>query len=117
MNKLLTIRSFLLFALFAVAVSCNSAGKKKDKVTDNAAISAIEVSITGMTCSGCENTIQTNVAKIEGIKSIKANAVSGKALIEYNPGVADTAMIRKAITDSGYGVSGFMPASITDSIK
>lgn len=117
MNKLLPIKSLLLIALFAFFVSCNTTGKKQEKVTDNKPATAIEVSITGMTCTGCENTIQTNVAKIAGIKSVKANAVSGKAVIEFNSAIADTALIRKAITDSGYGVSGFMPAIVTDSIK
>lgn len=117
MKNLLALKAILMVAIMAIIVSCNSTGKKAEKGPENLKVSAIEVSITGMTCGGCEQTIQTSVSKVEGIKSVKASAVSGKALIELNPEGADTAMIRKAITDKGYGVSGFMAATLSDSIK
>ena len=101
----------------AVAVSCNTSGKKSEKESSILKVSAIEVSITGMTCAGCEQTVQTSVSQVGGIKSVKASAVSGLALIEFNPEGADTAMIRKAITDKGYGVTGFMMPTLPDSIK
>ncbi len=67
----------------------------------------MEVSIGGMTCTGCEETIQSNVGKLEGIKSVKASFKTGEAVIEYLPGVVDTAKIREAITASGYTVKKF----------
>jgi copper chaperone CopZ len=117
MKNLLPLKAIIMIAAIAILVSCNSTGKKSEKNSDNLKVSAIEVSITGMTCSGCEQKIQTSVAKIEGIKSVVASAVSGKAIVEFNPDGADTAMIRKAITESGYGVTGFRIATLTDSIK
>ena len=52
--------------------------------------SVIEVSIGGMTCTGCEQTIQNNVGKLEGIKSVKASFTTGIAMIEYFQGIVDT---------------------------
>jgi len=117
MKILHSFKSILLISVLTVAFACNSTGKKTEKAVDSDTVASIEVSITGMTCGGCEQTIQSNVSKIAGIKSVKANAASGIAFIEYNPGVADTAMIRKAITESGYGVAGFLKGNPTDSIK
>ena len=66
--------------------------------------SFIEVSIGGMTCTGCEQTIQAGIGKLEGIKSVKASYVAGNALVEFYPGITDTVKIKTAITGSGYTV-------------
>ncbi len=117
MKNLLALKTILLIALLAIIVSCNSTGKKVEKAPDTLKVSAIEVSITGMTCAGCEQTVQASVTKVGGVKSVTASAVSGNAIIEFNPEGSDTAMIRKAITDSGYGVTAFIIAAMPDSVK
>jgi len=101
-----------LVGLF-IALSVVSCGKSK-KTADNPATmekSIIEVSIGGMTCTGCEETIQSRVGMLEGINSVKASYVSGKALVEYLPGITDTVKIKAAITGSGYTVKNFKPAT------
>jgi copper chaperone CopZ len=85
-----------------IAVSCG--GHKQEKSTDQGEASLIEVKIEGMTCTGCEQTIQRNVGKLEGIKSVKATFTDGRAVIEYFPGTVDTLKIKNAITGSGYKV-------------
>ena len=107
MKNLLTIKSVILIAVLAIAIACNTTGKKVEKAVDDGRVVKVEVSVTGMTCSGCEQTIQKNVAKLEGIKSVKALSAMGKAFIEYSPSLVDTAKIRTAITESGYSVTGF----------
>jgi len=105
-------RPIFLIGLF-IALSVVSCGKSK-KTADNPATmekSFIEVSIGGMTCTGCEETIQARVGMLEGINSVKASYVSGKALVEYLPGITDTVKIKAAITGSGYTVKNFKPAT------
>ena len=63
--------------------------------------SKIEVSIGGMTCTGCEQTVQSSVAKLEGIKSVKASFTTGNAIIEYIPGKVDSLKIKEAIKRLG----------------
>lgn len=102
----------LLTGLF-VALSIVSCGKSK-KTADNPATmekSLIEVSIGGMTCTGCEQTIQAGISKLEGIKSVKASYITGNALVEYYSGVTDTFKIKEAITGSGYTVRKFKPVA------
>jgi len=105
-------RPIFLIVLF-IALSVVSCGKSK-KTADNPATmekSLIEVSIGGMTCTGCEETIQARVGMLEGINSVKASYVTGKALVEYLPGITDTVKIKAAITGSGYTVKNFKPAT------
>ena len=98
----------ILIVYILVAVSCSGNGKKADETEKNQKVSVIEVSIGGMSCTGCEQTIQNNVGKLEGIKSVKASYTTGMAMIEYFEGVADTTGIKEAISGSGYTVKKFI---------
>jgi copper chaperone CopZ len=93
--------------LLSTIISCSGNGKSTGSGNAVQEISRIEVSIAGMTCTGCEQTIQRNVGKLDGVKSVQASYKEGKALVEYVPSVADTAGIRSAITRSGYTVVSF----------
>ena len=90
MKKYNLTAGFILFVFVLAFASCKEGGKKTDKDTQLMEAEAIEVSIGGMTCTGCEQTIQTSVAKLEGVKSVKASFTTGNALIEYYPGVVDS---------------------------
>lgn len=95
----------LIFTLIMLTVSCG--GNKKEKSPETGIASVIEVKIEGMTCTGCEQTIQRSVAKLEGIKAVTATFTDGRAVIEYYPGSVDTLKIKDAITGTGYKVIKF----------
>jgi len=102
-----TTPNYLIFILAALlAISCGR-DKKIIKEGMPLEVSNIEVSIGGMTCTGCEQKIQAGVSKLDGIKSVKASHTAANALIEYYPDVVDTVKIREAITVSGYDVKKF----------
>ena len=105
-------QNIFLIGLFIVlaAVSCGK-NKKSPDMGASMEKSLIEVSIGGMSCTGCEQTIQSRVGMLEGIKSVKASYVSGNALVEYFPGLTDTVKIKTAITGSGYTVKKFKPVA------
>lgn len=115
MKNIPVIRFIVLFALFVAA--CNTTAKKPAKAVDDGRVSRIEVSIGGMSCTACEQTIQTSVSKLDGIKSVKASYTVGKAIVDYSPSLVDTSNIRKAITDVGYKVIGFASLLQSDQVK
>ena len=102
MKKRKFIAVISLLACILTAVACS--GNKQEKSAEKGTPSVVEVKIEGMTCTGCEQTIQRNVGKLEGIKSITATFTDGRAVIEYYPAVVDSFKIRDAITGSGYTV-------------
>jgi copper chaperone CopZ len=102
-----SIATLIVIVFLAISCSGNKSKGVKDETAQNPSL--IEVSIKGMTCTGCEQTIQTRVGGLEGVKSVKASFVTGKAMIEYLPGVTDTVKIKEMITGSGYGVVKFNP--------
>ena len=108
---------FILFVYILIAISCSGNGKKAAKTEEKREASVIEVSIGGMMCTGCEQTIQNTVAKLEGIKSVKASFTTGIAMIEYFQGIVDTSRIREAINGSGYSVKKFIAITKEDGEK
>jgi copper chaperone CopZ len=108
---LIEMKYLMLICLF-LSVSCNNAGTKKSSAVVKSAVQqnvktlAVELSIQGMTCLGCEQTIESGITTIQGVKNVKAYFQSGKAFVEFVPEVADTMQLKKKITASGYIVVG-----------
>ena len=112
----LAIPVTIIMALM-LSFSCGSKGKNPGNSDLKMEPSVIEVSIGGMTCTGCEQTIQTSISKLEGIKSVKASFVTGKAMVEYFPGITDTLKIKSAVTGSGYTVKRFAPVAESNAVE
>jgi copper chaperone CopZ len=100
------IVSALILSVIVVFSSCqgnkNADGGKKEIVT-----ASVEISIKGMTCTGCEQTIQTGISKLKGVESVKATFTDGKAIVVYVPGETDSLKMKEAITSRGYIVNKF----------
>ena len=43
----------------------------------------IELNVSGMHCSGCENRIKNSVSELKGVKKVKANHETGKVNITF----------------------------------
>jgi copper chaperone CopZ len=99
---------FLIIATAIILTSCGGGGKKQVKETPQQT-AMIEVSINGMTCTGCENTIQTNLEKVPGIISVTASYTIGNAIVEYEPGKVDTLKIKEVVDGLGYTAVKVMP--------
>jgi copper chaperone CopZ len=57
--------------------------------------------VVGMTCSHCERAIEAEVAAIDGVCSVTADAASGTVLIESSK-VLDVAAVAAAVDEAGY---------------
>ena len=58
--------------------------------------------VAGMHCASCEKVLKMDIGEIKGVKSVKANAVSG--MVEVEGEGFDVSAIKKAITQNGYKV-------------
>lgn len=102
--------SVLLVSLLFLA-SCGGGGGKKEVKSSAVAreTATIEVSITGMTCTGCENTIQSSLAEVPGVIGVTASHTAGNAIVEYNPALVDSVKIKEAVNSCGYNAVKVMP--------
>jgi|GEM_PF-586258 len=66
--------------------------------------------VEGMTCSGCERTVQRVVGNVEGVKSSKADLASSTVSVEYDPSKVTIDIIRSAVNSVGYKFVGERPS-------
>lgn len=65
--------------------------------------------VEGMTCSGCERTIQKVVSNLDGVTEAKADFSSSTVSVQYDPGKVKIDDIRSAINKVGYKFVGERP--------
>jgi copper chaperone CopZ len=60
--------------------------------------------VEGMTCTGCENHVQSEVNKLDGIISVKASYEQSNTIVKYDRTKVLNQQIVKAINSTGYKV-------------
>lgn len=106
------MRTLLNFALVILLISVIGCGKKNatqnagDKTTDTKGVTekveTVEFKCAGMHCSGCEETITTEVRKMDGVKDIKADSKSKVVSVSFDANKTNKDNISKTINAAGY---------------
>ncbi|WP_420319073.1 mercuric transport protein MerTP [Ekhidna sp.] len=71
---------------------------------DTTKTNKIVLDVKGMTCAGCEASIEHKVGMLQGVKSVDAIYAEGSATIEYVPSKLEEKTIIEAINKTGYTV-------------
>jgi copper chaperone CopZ len=61
--------------------------------------------MSGMTCASCEEHVNHEVKKLNGIVNSKTSYKNGNAIIEFDRTETNEAQIEKAINSTGYSVT------------
>ena len=64
----------------------------------------VDLPIEGMTCASCVNRIERFLSKTPGVESASVNLATESASIEFQPDLADRAVLIDAIKAAGYDV-------------
>ncbi len=65
----------------------------------------IEIRISGMSCTGCENRVENILKDVENVKSVNANYNTGIVEIETNDiKNLDIDVIKETLEDLGYDI-------------
>ena len=67
--------------------------------------------VEGMTCGGCERTVQKVITNLEGVESAKADLQTSTVSIEYDPEKVDIDQIKSAVNSVGYKFVGERPTA------
>lgn len=106
------MRNILSFAaVLLLFIACNS----KDPVQQDAFTEDITyemINISGMSCTGCEETITAGVTSLEGVQEASADHVQGAAWVSYDASRVNHEMLTAAIESRGYKVLGFEVAAV-----
>lgn len=71
-------------------------------LVDKSNIQIIEFNIEGMVCTGCEETINHSVKKIEGVVQVNTSHKEGISIIEFDKTKTSKNEIKEAIQAKGY---------------
>ncbi|MEZ5565101.1 MAG: cation transporter [Gammaproteobacteria bacterium] len=63
-----------------------------------------EFNVQGMTCGGCERSVQNALTSHEGVKSATADRNACKVSVEFDPALIQQDALAKAITAAGFQV-------------
>jgi copper chaperone len=69
-------------------------------------MNTLQLSITGMTCGGCVNSVQNVLAGLPGVHSVTVTLDPGQASVAYDPARIDPNAMVQAVIDAGFGVTG-----------
>ncbi len=64
----------------------------------------IVLSVTGMTCGGCVNSVQKVLAALPGVQSVEVTLAPGQARVAVDPSRIERSALAQAIVDAGFGV-------------
>jgi copper chaperone CopZ len=58
--------------------------------------------VEGMTCTGCESSVEQAIRSVRGVKSVDASFKDSRAVVDLNPKAGKPKDILAAIERSGY---------------
>jgi copper chaperone CopZ len=102
------MKNILLLCALSVAVfACKGTNTKPESESEEvaintAAVKTIHLNVSGMTCEGCENTIETSLAKLDGVVTVEALHKEGVANISYDTTKVNVEVLSQTINSLGY---------------
>mgnify|MGYP003653878950 FL=1 len=74
-------------------------------VVDQQNVQTATFSVSGMTCTGCEEHVSHEVNKLDGIVDVKASYENENATVQFDSSKISVGEIEKAINSTGYKVT------------
>ena len=105
---------FYIFLILIVGYACGSQGNDNTNETntqvetiDPANLETIEIAVYGMTCGGCERTVQTAVGDLPGVQEVKASHTDSVAVVTFDKTKSGFQEMKTAIEGKGYETNDF----------
>jgi copper chaperone len=69
------------------------------------AMENLTLSVTGMTCGGCENSVKRALGRIDGVADVTASHVEKRVVVSLDPTKVTAQQIRDRIIACGFTVA------------
>ena len=97
------IYSTFIFLISFFITSCTSDKKNKEVIIVNKSdLVQKTISVKGMTCVGCEVTLESKISKVKGVVKVKASHNNENAIIQYDSTKTNIKTIKESIKKAGY---------------
>lgn len=97
-----TVLAFALSPYYAGTLARRLNGNPTQPTTQQSAIARAAFKVSGMACTGCEQTIKLALDQTPGVHKVEVSYDRGEAVVEYDTAIIDAAKIQKAIDETGY---------------
>ncbi len=92
-------------------VSCNPNSETSEKIVNAenvnpANVQMVKIEIEGMVCTGCENHINGDILKMEGVLSSKTSHEEGSSVVEFDKTKLKVDDIITTVNATGYEATG-----------
>jgi copper chaperone len=64
----------------------------------------VQLTVTGMTCGGCENAVKRAVGQLPGVEAVTASHAANAVDVTFDGSKVNAGMIRERIQTLGYNV-------------
>lgn len=71
----------------------------------NANMSTLTLTVSGMSCMGCVNSVKNLVSALPGVSVVQIDLASGRVEVTHDPARVDVQAIHQAIEGGGYQVA------------
>ena len=99
---IITVMTVLLLSFPSYAYIFFPKTESKVIVTPTSEIQKVEFTIKGMTCSGCEHHVKSEISKLKGILEVVVSYDKGNAVVKFDSKKTNIQEIEKAINSTGY---------------
>lgn len=65
----------------------------------------LQLSVTGMTCGGCENAVKRSLLQTEGVEEVTASHDANLVGVTFDPAKVTPTVLREKIEALGYDVA------------
>lgn len=96
------IAQLMLLTMVFMLSACQNTSEEPKVVIKRANIIKQVLAVDGMTCMGCEITLEKNVSQISGVVKVKASSDEKKMTVEYDKTKTNLTEIIKKVKDAGY---------------
>lgn len=102
---IVTVVAVLLLAFPGYASVFFSEAKNTAVVASQGDLQKVEFTIKGMTCTGCEHHVKSEVNKLDGIIEVSVSYEKGNAIVKFDKTKTSIEAITAAIDSTGYKVT------------
>ena len=106
------MRNTLLLAMIILSLAACKQNKPVNQADTSFKPVVVELSVTGMMCQGCVETVRSSIAQLQGIDTVIVSLEKANAIVTFRPQKVDTVSIRKAVELNGYKVTGMKPGVV-----
>lgn len=85
-------------------VQAMSTSKTKSKESAKGSFVTTSFAVTGMSCASCASGLEASFRNLPGVKEAKVDYDAKRATITYDPVKQSEDVLKKLVTDAGYGV-------------